>query len=183
MKLYMLLLGCKPKGRNTEQHDVFFGISNSLPELIPQINAFWPEAKGNIHIDVWREVTAVDGFQIAVVAKTNMTKPAKLFFINLGGYKENEFEEHHYKILTIASNLDEASKAAKKNSFYKHYGFAGAPAHIDDKYGIDVDEIYDVIDILSDPLQSTYELEIKRLEKSLRTDILHIGYLPLKKLQ
>ncbi len=183
MKLYMLLLGCKPKARNTEQHDVFFGIANSLPELIPQINAFWPEVQGNIHIDVWREVTAVENFHIAVVVKTNLIRAANLFFINLGGYRKNEFEEHHYKILTVASNPDDASKAAKNDSFYKHHGFAGAPAHIDDKYGIDVDEIYDVTDILADSLKSAYELQITASEKSLPIDILHIGYLPLAKLK
>ncbi|MGN6440105.1 MAG: DUF1543 domain-containing protein [Agriterribacter sp.] len=33
----MLLLGCKPAGRHTEQHDVFFGIGASLKDLIPDI--------------------------------------------------------------------------------------------------------------------------------------------------
>lgn len=51
VKLYMLMLGCKPKGRFTEQHDIFFGIGNSLKDLIPQMKIFWPEAKGQIHID------------------------------------------------------------------------------------------------------------------------------------
>jgi hypothetical protein len=30
---------------------------------------------------------------------------AQLFFINLGGYKENEFEEYHYKMLAVANKL------------------------------------------------------------------------------
>jgi hypothetical protein len=47
-KLFMLLLGCKPLGRNTEQHDIFFGIADSLPELKPEILNFWPEAQGKI---------------------------------------------------------------------------------------------------------------------------------------
>jgi len=28
LKLYMVLLGAKPKGRHTEQHDVFLGLLN-----------------------------------------------------------------------------------------------------------------------------------------------------------
>src|ERR1700710_437403 len=98
-KLYMLLLGCKPKGRNTEQHDVFFGIANDIKELIPAIKQFWPEAAGEIHIDAWREVNCVDGFSIKVEekiagqdAETSKKKDYDLFFINLGGYKENEFD-------------------------------------------------------------------------------------------
>ena len=30
----MVLLGCRPPGRFTEQHDIFFGIGNSLKELV-----------------------------------------------------------------------------------------------------------------------------------------------------
>ena len=45
MKLFMVLIGCKPNGRHTEQHDIFFGIANELRELIPQFNSFWPEAE------------------------------------------------------------------------------------------------------------------------------------------
>lgn len=30
LKLFMLMLGCTPIGRNTEQHDVFFTIASSI---------------------------------------------------------------------------------------------------------------------------------------------------------
>ncbi|MFD0778124.1 DUF1543 domain-containing protein [Flavobacterium myungsuense] len=69
MKLYMIMIGCRPKGRLTEQHDIFFGIGNSLSDLIPQMKSFWPEAKGKIHIDAWREVTVVNNHTIEVVPK------------------------------------------------------------------------------------------------------------------
>ena len=88
-KLFMLLLGCRPSGRNTEQHDIYFGIAKSLKDLIPDINSFW-KASGNIHIDAWRVVNNVDGYQISVTEKTtNEPQENKLFFINLGVYKEN----------------------------------------------------------------------------------------------
>lgn len=48
-KLFMVLLGCRPKGRNTEQHDIFFGIADSLVELKPAMQLFWPDAL--LHID------------------------------------------------------------------------------------------------------------------------------------
>ena len=80
-KLFMLLLGCRPKGRFTEQHDVLFSIGNDLPALLPDIAAFWPDG-GKIHIDAWREVTKVDGFSIRVVEKKASEPQAeKLFFI------------------------------------------------------------------------------------------------------
>jgi hypothetical protein len=59
-KLFMILLGCKPKGRHTEQHDIFFTIGKSIKDIIPHIESFWKDG-GTIHIDAWREVTEVDG--------------------------------------------------------------------------------------------------------------------------
>src|SRR6187551_1694382 len=110
IKLYMLLLGCKPSGRFTEQHDIFFGAGNSLKELVPAIMAFWPEPP-KIHIDAWREVTEVDGYRISLLPKDDTIaekKNGQLFFLNLGGYKENEFEEFHYKMLVVANSKAEA---------------------------------------------------------------------------
>ena len=63
MKLYMIMLGCRPIGRFTEQHDIFFGIGNSLKDLIPEFKNFWKNA-GSIHIDAWREVTNVENHKI-----------------------------------------------------------------------------------------------------------------------
>ena len=184
VKLYMVMLGCTPEGRYTEQHDIFFGIGKTLKELIPQMKAFWPEAKGKIHIDAWREVTLVDDFSIEIVDKKSTSEPTleNLFFINLGGYKENEFEEYHYKILTVAENLSTASKKAKATTFYKHYGFRGATSHIDDKYGIDVDDIYNVADILSEHYKENYSLKITKVETFFETDILNNGYLKIDKI-
>ena len=96
----MVMLGCTPKGRVTEQHDIFFGIGTSLYDLKQDMLDFWPEAKGKIHLDAWQTVTQIDGHSITVVSKEEkLEQEDKLFFINLGGYKENEFEEYHYKVL------------------------------------------------------------------------------------
>ena len=177
------MIGCRPKGRFTEQHDIFFGIGNSLSELVPQMKAFWPEAKGKIHIDAWREVTNVDNHTIEIVSKVDaVANASQLFFINLGGYKENEFEEYHYKILATGTSLAEATKKAKATSFYKHYGFKGATSHIDDKYGIDVDDIYNVSDILSLNYKEQFSLKITDTNAILPEDELHIGYLNLEKI-
>jgi LysM repeat protein len=178
----MAMLGCRPKGRLTEQHDIFFGIGNSLAELIPNMKQFWPEAKGKIHIDAWQKVTFIDGFSVEVVDRCEeIATNEKLFFINLGGYKENEFEEYHYKVLTVAKNKAAAIKNSKKTTFFKHCGFEGAGAsHIDDKFGIDVDDIYRVNDILSDDIKSKFQLKITKTENGIE-DEKHIGYLKLDK--
>jgi hypothetical protein len=179
----MVMLGCRPPGRLTEQHDIFFGIGNSLKELIPQMKHFWPEAKGKFHIDAWREVTQVDGYQIEIVSKGHPSDGSQnLFFINLGGYKENEFEEYHYKVLAVGETLAEASKKAKNNAFFKHFSFKGATSHIDNKYGIDIDEAFNVKEILADVYTESYQINIVPSTKN-EEDALHIGYLKLDKIE
>ena len=183
IKLYMLLLGCKPKGRFTEQHDIFFGAGHSLKELVPDITAFWPEPL-KIHIDAWREVTEVDGYHISLLPKENFVaekKNGQLFFLNLGGYKENEFEEFHYKMLVVAKDKTEAINRAKTSVFYKHTGFDGANSHIDDKYGVDVDDIYEIEEILSPAIKEKYMISIEPVV-GLEKDDWHLGYTKLSSL-
>ncbi len=181
MKLFLIILGCKPEGRNTEQHDTFFGIGNTLAELLPQIKQFWPGTK--IHIDSWREVTVVDDFSIRVTPKTKENSENKLFFLNLGGYKPNDLEEYHYKLLSVADTKTNAIQAAKQTAFYLHTGFKGATSHIDDKYGVDVDDVYEIADVLPPHIKDQYSLLIQKKTGILSEDELHIGYVTLKSLE
>jgi hypothetical protein len=179
----MLLLGCKPSGRHTEQHDIFFGAGNSLKELVPAIMAFWPEPP-KIHIDAWREVSEVDGYRISLLPKDGAVaekKNGQLFFLNLGGYKENEFEEFHYKMLVVANSKAEAINRAKASAFYKHTGFEGASSHIDDKYGVDVDDIYEIEEILSASVKEKYIISIDPAV-AVEKDEWHLGYTKLSSL-
>ncbi len=178
----MLLLGCKPESRHTEQHDVFFGIADSLQSLLPDIINFWPEANGKIHIDGWREVTMVNGWSVEVVAReeTHLTNTSHLFFINLGGYKEHEMEEFHYKMLVAGVDKNEAIKKAKATAFFKHTGFEGATSHIDDKYGVDVDDLALVQDILPSSVKDHYALSLNPASPGTAEDPLHLGYFKLE---
>ena len=177
----MLLIGCTPEGRNIEQHDIFFGIGNSVKELIPDVINFWPEAKEKLHIDAWREVTNVNGFGVSVIPQQEINNSAKLFFINLGGYKQNEFEEFHYKMIVAAEDKGEAVSQAKNTAFYKHTGFKGADSHIDDKYGVDVDDLFEIADILPAKIKKQYSLLITQHTEVLPDDELHLGYFKLNK--
>lgn len=179
----MMLLGASPRGRNIEQHDIFFGIAGSISELIPAINAFWPEAKGKLHIDAWRAVTLVDGYSVKVLdeseADESVHSSAQLFFINLGGYKQNEFEEFHYKMIVAAPGKGEAVMKAKKTAFFRHTGFKGANSHIDDKYGVDVDDVFEIKDILPDATKQRYRLSLQPASPGQQEDQLHLGYFKL----
>jgi hypothetical protein len=177
LKLYMVLLGGKPKGRHTEQHDMFFGIAESLKDLIPQFNQFWPEAKGKMHVDGFREVNQVDGQQIDIVPKGHIKTLGthQLFFINLGGYKKDEFEEFHYKMIVAATDKAAAIKQAKQTAFFKHTHFEGANSHVDDKYGIDVDDLYTIDEILPAATKEQYAITLSPIQHE-QKDELHLGY-------
>lgn len=178
LNLYMVLLGCTPKGRLTEQHDIFFGIGTSVPEMLEDMYAFWPDG-GRLHVDSWREVTQVGDYAIRIVPRTAYEPfENKLFFLNLGGYRPGEFEEYHYKTLTVTGTMAEAVKIAKQTTFYKQYGFKGAESHVDDKYALDVDDMHKVEDILAPRLKQHYSIHISKNEGGIE-DPLHIGYLKL----
>ena len=183
LRLYMILLGSRAPGRHVEQHDFFFGIATSLKELVPAIKAFWPEAKDKIHVDGWREVTVVDDYQVKVLTKSSATpEPAeKLFFINLGGYQQNKFEEQHYTVLTVKSDRAAAFREAKDTLFFRNNHFKGAESHIDDKYGIDVDDLYEIEDILPTSQKKIYRIQLTKSER-LKEDELHLGYFKLSSL-
>lgn len=186
MKLFMILLGSKPIGRNTEQHDVFFGIGETIKDLVPAMIESWPEANGKIHIDAWREVKNVDQFAIRISARKQAPIDAneskkQLFFINLGGYKQHEFEEYHYKMLVAGENKSVAIKSAMATAFYKHTGFKGASSHVDDKYGVDIDEVYEIDDILTSSIKEKYRITLTPVDNDVE-DELNIGYFKLDKL-
>jgi len=186
-KLYMLLLGSKAPGRHVEQHDFFFAIGSSLKELIPDIKAFWPEAGNSLHIDGWREVTSVDGYSITVVEKTEAevdTSPNKLFFINLGGYQRDKLEEQHYTVLTVQPDKALAMSESKKTVFFKTNtikDYKGANSHIDDKYGIDVDDIYRIEEMLTPAQKEKYQIRITPMP-NWPEDEINLGYFQLHKL-
>ncbi|HCN84647.1 MAG TPA: DUF1543 domain-containing protein [Sphingobacteriaceae bacterium] len=182
LKLFMILLGCKPPGRHVEQHDFFFGIASSLKDLVPEIEAFWPEAP-SIHLDGWREVTVVEDHEINIRLKSeNISQESpKLFFINLGGYTKNKFEEQHYVLLTVKDNKADAFNTAKQTLFFKNNHFEAASTHIDDKYGIDVDDLYEIEELLTSSQKDTYQIELLH-SSGQEEDPVYLGYFKLSSL-
>lgn len=179
----MVLLGCTPAGRFTEQHDIFFGIGEDLKSLVPDIQRYWP-GEQKIHIDAWREVTLVDSFRVEVRSRLAESEwqDHRLFFINLGGYKPGEFDEFHYKMIVAAPDKGAAIRLAKETAFYRHTGFKGAESHVDDKYGVDVDDIYDIHDILPEDIKSQYCLRLTPAGSETSPDPIRLGYFQFHKL-
>lgn len=181
MKLFMVLLGSKAPQRNTEQHDFFFGIAEKLSDLKPQFINFWPEAGSSLHIDGWREITWVDGYRIDIVGEPQQGK--RLFFINLGGYTSGKLEEQHYTLLTVQEDRIAALKTSKMTEFFRTAtikGLKGADAHIDEKYGLDVDDIYRIEELLAPEVKTQWHIRLTPAEGV--PDDIHLGYLKMNQL-
>lgn len=177
----MILIGSKAPGRHVEQHDFFFGIAHALKELVPHIKSFWREAGNTIHIDGWREVNFVDGYQVSVHSRDETIateSPMKLFFINLGGYQQDKLEEQHYTILTVKPDRAAAFKESKHTLFFKTNHFKGAPSHIDDRYGIDVDDLYEIDEILPPSQKDLYKIVLTPAQ-AIHEDKINLGYFKL----
>lgn len=192
----MVQLGGRPKGRLIEQHDIFFGVANQVSELVNHINNHWPEVKNKWHIDSYRAITKVDNYSIKLIesnstnSEVDSSNDLKLFFINLGGYQQGSFEEFHHKLLIVAATQADAIKQAKQSQFYKQFTYKdkdspfNAASHIDDKFEVDIDDIYNVNDLISN-LQILIE-PIDNDSHALANaedDKEYVGYLSIKNLR
>lgn len=202
MQLLMLKIGATPPGRLIEQHDVMFVAAKTLGDVLPAVNAAWCEVRGKWHIDAWRTVTRVGDYSVALVCEAvsrqdrqdsapSQPSAPQLFFINLGGYLPNQFDEYHHKLLIVADSRARAIAQAKTSAFYHDYSFINssptisgvATSHVDNQLTLDVDNIHNVQDLLA----PNYRLHIRKLtpeqQATLPHDDQHIGYLSLKQLR
>lgn len=182
----MVLLGSKAPGRVVEQHDFFFGIGSSLKDLLTDMQKFWPEAGKSLHIDGWREINYVDGHEVRIkpAGQHIASQSKRLFFINMGGYQEGKLEEQHYTLLTVQDDRKSAVKTSIATEFFKQQSITAiksAAAHIDEKYGIDVDDIYSIEDILSASVKARYTILLEPHSEH-PADPIHLGYLKLDQL-
>lgn len=208
--LYCILLGCKPKGRNVEQHDVLFGVARKLDDLSDTIKEFWyrtilseltaavkkvsPDIdttalqsdlmatlsrRDKVHIDAWTQVRYVDGYRVTIRRgpAPESEDSLKLFFVNLGGYRENEFEEYHKKLFMVATKVSDVFERIMTLDFMKEYspealGIAGG-AHLDDQYRIDMEA--DDIVCVSEAIGDDYVLILEPVD-SHPADTMTVGY-------
>ncbi|GAB0156314.1 hypothetical protein CHRYSEOSP005_15780 [Chryseobacterium sp. Alg-005] len=182
MKLFYMILGATPKGRNIEQHDVFFGIAENLKELVPYMKDFWKEAEGKIHIDCYQEVKFADGYEVKIAERTKTSSENHLYFINLGGYKKGYFEEFHEQHLMVGSSMGEIVKKVKQTEFYQTMGFENAVSHIDDKHGVDIDDIFNVNDILPQVMKEKYSIILEKSNAENQENPMGLGYLKIDKI-
>lgn len=143
--------------------------------------------RDKVHIDAWMKVKQVDGYDV-VIRKKGEAKKAnsdlKLYFINLGGYKENEFEEYHKKMFVVATAISEALKKVMNHPFMKEYSpeslSYGGSAHLDDQHKVDF-EADDII-CVSEALNDDYFIDLVASAQPLENEQC-VGYVKLDYLE
>lgn len=179
-KLYCITMGATVPGRLIEQHDVMFAAAADISDLLPNLQAAWPEG-ASVHVDAYREVTVVGSHHISLTQDPASADASglKLFFFNLGGYVEGDMEEYHHKALVVAASQKEAIANIKQCEFYQNRGYAGAESHIDDKMNVDIDDVHIVDDLIS---HVGWHLHISHDAQTATEDVWQVGYLSLSKL-
>lgn len=59
-------------------------------------------------------------------------------------------------------------------------GFEGAVSHIDDKHGVDIDDIFNVSDILPKKMKEKYTIVLEKSNVEIQENEMHLGYFKLK---
>lgn len=131
-KLYAVVLGGEAEKSNTELHDVVFAAGRTIEDCYFQLLEKWFGLPEKMHIDSYMELDVVDGFEISLKDEPSKDRDKKLFFINLGAYKQGDFMEHHANTFLVGKLATEIKKRAKEKLLN---GFD--EVHKDDLYEVD----------------------------------------------
>lgn len=113
-KLFAVYLGGRADRCNIELHDVVFVVGASIEETYPLLAKKWFGNLQGFHIDSYVELQNIDGYKIEL--KQSHSKDGslkKLYFINLGAYKPEEFTEYHQSSFYVADSAPDAVRRAK----------------------------------------------------------------------
>ena len=94
MKLFSVFLGGRADKCNTELHDVVFTIGEKIEDTYFDLLGKWFGLPDRLHIDSWVVLNIIEGYKISL-SKEKKKSDRKLYFVNLGAYEKNRFEELH----------------------------------------------------------------------------------------
>ena len=95
MKLFSVFLGGRADKCNTELHDVVFTLGEKIEDTYDDLLNKWFGVPDRLHIDSWVDLSIVEGYKISI-SKEKKKSDKKLYFVNLGAYEKNRFEEFVY---------------------------------------------------------------------------------------
>ena len=128
MKLFQFFWG-RANNCNTELHDVIFTIGEKIEDTYLDLLGKWFDLQ-RLHIDSWVDLNTVEGYKIYLSKEKKFNK--KLYFVNLGAYEKNRFEELHESRFMVDTNKVNVKKRAKKLLLV-----GKEQVHLDDLYDVD----------------------------------------------
>ena len=111
-KLFVVVVGGYPDGAHVEVHDVRFTVGHKIEDCFDDLKKqWWGDNPARFHLDAWGPLTWADGFGVSI----RQEKPEgdfRLWFVNLGGYLPDRFEELHKNVFVVAQDKASAKKRA-----------------------------------------------------------------------
>ncbi|MEM1081579.1 MAG: DUF1543 domain-containing protein [Pseudomonadota bacterium] len=110
--LYAVMLGGRAPGCRIELHDIAFAVGTSLESLHTQLLQQWFGQAHGLHVDAYVRLDGVDGHRIELKDAPPL-EGKRLYFINIGGYSEQELAEQHAYGLYVAPSPTVAKQRAR----------------------------------------------------------------------
>ncbi len=168
LSLFIVVLGGRSLKSNIEIHDVRWVIGESIKETFPQLREQWLGEKSGLHIDSYKCIKYVDGYEIVISKskKNNLITPKEkltLWFVNLGAYNPKRmFEEHEFNLIVARKAIDAKKKAKTnwetnlKNKHNDDYSCLNNIKQVDDMHPIKIKNWE--IDLIPDPQERNEKL-------------------------
>ena len=166
MKLFSVFLGGRADKCNTELHDVVFTLGEKTEDTYIDLLGKWFGLSDRLHIDSWVDLNIVEGYKICLSKQKNKSKK-KLYFVNLGAYEKNRFEELHESKFMVDVNKINVKKRAKELLLVG-------------KKQVHLDDLYDVDDCIEIKKVSGYYINLERTSKHSNLKF-NNGYKPIPK--
>ncbi|MEL6360300.1 MAG: DUF1543 domain-containing protein [Pseudomonadota bacterium] len=109
--LFAVMVGGSIDRAQIELHDVRFVIGETIEDCFDDLRAQWWGTPKSLHIDAWGALQWADGYRIDLVPEP-APQSEKLWFVNLGGYDTDQFDELHYNTFVVAPDARAAKKRA-----------------------------------------------------------------------
>jgi hypothetical protein len=113
MKLFAFYIGGSTATSLIEVHDVRFAAAEKMEDAYDGIRDTWWGTPESLHLDCWGELTSADGYNI-FLKDAPQAREDKLWFVNLGGYADGDFNELHKNIFVVAPTVSKAKVRALK---------------------------------------------------------------------
>jgi hypothetical protein len=150
MKLFVVYIGGAHEKSLIELHDMRFVVGQNIADSYDQLRNGWWGVPDSLHIDAWGALEYADGYDIHLSQDIAANPKEKLYFINLGGYDQNQFTELHKNIFVVAKSESEAKiKGIKQILDWQSY-------HQDYQY-----EVENIIDLTNITLAKNLYIHLK----------------------